>query len=1459
MSKKFRKQSIALLMVASLSVTLIPVKAIEHPNNETAGDIMRQESIEVTTGGMIQVDLDKITETLPVEETQGNLVNNFSFEEVTNIKEGEWEGDLYAANWKASPWGSKYLMPYISLDTSQKVSGNHSVRFESINGSARGWIEQRIEVKPSTTYILEGYMKSQDVNGARFGVQVLEYVGASTTAITTGIGETLKLRIGEDTSDWQKYRAEFKTSDQTTRISLRGYLGTHDIVNRGGTAWIDDIVLTEKTAVAVEGITLPEKARIAVGDTITLQPVFAPVDATNRKLVWQSQDDSIATVSASGMVKGVREGMVTIKAISEDGGYEAECLVTVEANSVVNLIDNGSFEEIIKVINADEKKYWKDELAPAKWNGLWIPTAGDGLMLELDSTTFSHGTQSVHIYAPKQSRVSFNRTVPINAAKSYRLSMNIKTEDVVGTGAYFRVQYLDENNKKTQDAVPGISGVKGSKDWDNYELVLKDIPSNTVKMKIEVFFENATGHGWIDDARLVETYDFYLNQKVAKLLAGETLQLEPVFGADVANKKVEWISSDENVAVVDENGYVTARVPGVATITATTIDGNKATCSISVEDPELIPIYEGLRQKWADRITINNILDKNNPDYIANMESLEAEAKVIWETMNKYDASLGEIDRREELWDKFNTKAESKDLTSTISNIRTLARAYASEGCGLYKNEALAQDILGALDWFYAKRYNEDVKMYKNWWDWDIGIPQKLNDALVLMYDSVSKEQLEDHLRALNRFVPTPVSVPGGPNPLTGANLLDTAMVSAVSGMLEGSNRRMVEAKEAVSDVLPYVTKGDGFYEDGSFIQHTDIPYAGGYGGVLMGGISNLLFITDESPWEVTDPLIENVYDWIINAFEPLYYKGAIMDMVNGRGMSRYASSDHNKGKGLLPKMLALAETAPEPKKTQIKAFIKENVLADTLCEAGYFDKMNINDVLAFKELLDDVSIPARGDLILHKVYGAMDRVVHHRPGFSLGISMHSSRISAYEVGNGENKKAWHTADGMLYLYNNDLQQYGDDFWPTVDPMRLSGTTTDHSERTNKDWSTNTSSKSWVGGASLNGLYGVTGMEFEMEPGKSTLTGKKSWFMFDDEIVALGTGINSTDNKNVETIVENRKIKDSGDNTLIVDGVNVLDEFGEVDINKANWAFLGGNTQEGKDTIGYYFPSGTDLKVMRETRRGSWNAINNDGPTTPTHKNYISLATSHGNNPVDAKYSYVLLPNKTAEEVATYSDQADIEIIANNSAVQVVREKQLGVMGMNFWSPGAAEYVTAKNSVSIMIEEGVGTLSLGISDPTHLSKQVQVVLDKSDYRVVSKDDTVVVKEVGDQIEITVTTDKSMGKTHKLELVANQPVDISLDQPDIRLIKKQSEIVRASVLPDSLNRQALVWKSNNDRVASVVDNRDGTATIKALKKGEALITVTIPNTGLSATCKVSVRNNDNGQGGKSIEVEDVVSN
>ncbi|MBD4337732.1 hyaluronate lyase, partial [Xanthomonas citri pv. citri] len=66
------------------------------------------------------------------------------------------------------------------------------------------------------------------------------------------------------------------------------------------------------------------------------------------------------------------------------------------------------------------------------------------------------------------------------------------------------------------------------------------------------------------------------------------------------------------------------------------------------------------------------------------------------------------------------------------------------------------------------------------------------------------------------------------------------------------------------------------------------------------------------------------------------------------------------------------------------------------------------------------------------------------------------------------------------------------------------------------------SSKTFVGGTKVDDQHASIGMDFENQD--KTLTAKKSYFILNDKIVFLGTGIKSTDSsKNPVTTIENRK------------------------------------------------------------------------------------------------------------------------------------------------------------------------------------------------------------------------------------------------------------------------------------------------------------------------------------------------
>lgn len=82
--------------------------------------------------------------------------------------------------------------------------------------------------------------------------------------------------------------------------------------------------------VAVTGITLDkESATLAINKTVTVKAKIEPKNATNKKVVWSSSDESVAIVS-NGTVTAKGVGTATITAEAEDGsGVTAQMTVTV--------------------------------------------------------------------------------------------------------------------------------------------------------------------------------------------------------------------------------------------------------------------------------------------------------------------------------------------------------------------------------------------------------------------------------------------------------------------------------------------------------------------------------------------------------------------------------------------------------------------------------------------------------------------------------------------------------------------------------------------------------------------------------------------------------------------------------------------------------------------------------------------------------------------------------------------------------------------------------------------------------------------------------------------------------------------------------------------------------------------------------------------------------------------------
>lgn len=102
--------------------------------------------------------------------------------------------------------------------------------------------------------------------------------------------------------------------------------------NRGAdSAYLGNVALGDY--IPVTGVNVIRRTSVAVGNTANVICAVKPSNATNTNVIWESSDESIATVDNNGIVSGVSMGTVILNARSEEGGFTGTCEVTVLAVS----------------------------------------------------------------------------------------------------------------------------------------------------------------------------------------------------------------------------------------------------------------------------------------------------------------------------------------------------------------------------------------------------------------------------------------------------------------------------------------------------------------------------------------------------------------------------------------------------------------------------------------------------------------------------------------------------------------------------------------------------------------------------------------------------------------------------------------------------------------------------------------------------------------------------------------------------------------------------------------------------------------------------------------------------------------------------------------------------------------------------------------------------------------------
>ncbi|NRQ39665.1 polysaccharide lyase 8 family protein [Nonomuraea sp. NN258] len=667
--------------------------------------------------------------------------------------------------------------------------------------------------------------------------------------------------------------------------------------------------------------------------------------------------------------------------------------------------------------------------------------------------------------------------------------------------------------------------------------------------------------------------------------------------------------------------------------------------------------------------------------------------------------------------------ADGNTMSAIGVRLRSIALAYATAGSRRHGDAATAAAVVEGLRWTYDNRYRPGKPELGNWYGWEIGGPSNLLDTLMLLGDAAPAQLRADLLGAVAHFVPDPARRKVSGVPEVGANLVDKVSITVRRGLLARDAAVIALGRDKLTPVFATTVSGDGWYPDGSLIQHFYFAYTGGYGNALLGGVALVFALLADTPWRISDPAAVR---WIFDGFEPVMFRGQMFANVRGRRIAVHDDTDRSVSRAVLTSMTILAEAAAPADRQRIAALVAEHTRT-----AHFAQHATVTQLALVKRLTTGVT--PRGDLTLTKVFAGMDRFVHHRPGYAFTVAARSNRVGAYEAGNGENLKGWYTGDGMTMIYGD----YGDGYWPTVDPYRLPGVTnaTEQSyPRTARDtnWYGYRQSDPHTGGVALGDLAAF-GMRLQAETDYHSkrpidLTARKSWFTVGDTIVALGADITAS-NVAAQTTVENRM------------------NPGRVTVDGGRWADLSGARWMHVEGVGgYLFPQGGALRAARESRTGKWTDISPSNPAELT-RDYATVWFDHGQNPAQAGYAYYLLPGKSAEQTAAAAARPGVRVGDNTAQVQsVIAENGVNTrLAATFWSCATTQgTVRAYGPAAVTMKQEGTTLDLAVSDPTWRQGRMLFEVAREGREVLAADPRVTVLSTAPTIRFTVDSAGALG-------------------------------------------------------------------------------------------------------------------
>ena len=331
-------------------------------------------------------------------------------------------------------------------------------------------------------------------------------------------------------------------------------------------------------------------ASMNVGEQLQLQVMVEPAEASAAIMTWTSSDPNVASVDENGVVTGHYPGYTQIVATTVNG-LMATCDLMVKAMTLepqeihLNLSDAGlNISETLQLVATVGPEYATDQsvtwtssdesVAVVDANGLVTPAnvgqtviyarTVNGLEAMCLVTVFS-GDEMPAVESMKMSIVQ----AIMNVGSTLRLYVQTTPAEAIGCA----LTWTSSNPQ-----IASVDGLGNVSALNIGETIITARADNGVEARCLLMVGK--------DVMLPEW--IILDYNSLNLMTGESRQLIPTLGqATDEFSQVYWRSSNNKIATIDDSGHITANTPGIALMTATTVNGHEATCMVYVASTDV--------------------------------------------------------------------------------------------------------------------------------------------------------------------------------------------------------------------------------------------------------------------------------------------------------------------------------------------------------------------------------------------------------------------------------------------------------------------------------------------------------------------------------------------------------------------------------------------------------------------------------------------------------------------------------------------------------------------------------------------------------------------------------------------------------------------------------------------------------------------------------------------------------